>query len=172
MKTTLISYSMTGNNERLAERVARELGAQRVTVRSDVAVPMLIINNILGFSPKVEPPVKAAEDYGYIIFMSPIWMGKVAAPLRSYFKALKGRLSGYAFASISGGAMGPNPKVEGELKKRLGKEPDIVIDRQKVELLPYDNPTSEQTSSYSITEEDIDKLSAGICAKLKEVIPS
>jgi NADPH-dependent FMN reductase. len=68
-------------------------------------------------TPKVNPIADKVEDNDLVIFVGPVWMGQVAAPLRAYFKHLKGRLDQYAFVSISGGADGPNPKLAGELKK-------------------------------------------------------
>jgi hypothetical protein len=111
------------------------------------------------------------EDNDLVIFVGPVWMGQVAAPLRAYFKHLKGRLDQYAFVSISGGANGPNPKLAGELKKRVGKEPTAVIDLHIADLLPSDpKPTREDTSAYRLNDEDVRSLTDKIVKTLKEAM--
>lgn len=98
-----------------------------------------------------------------ILFLGPVWMGHVASPLRAYFNYQKTNPHGYAFISISGGADGPNPKLDGELKKRTGKEPTTLINLQIKDLLPTDpKPTRKVTSAYKLNDEEIKKLTSVI----------
>ncbi len=162
MKTTVLSYSMTGNNEALAAAVASALSAEhlRITEPKKRTFGTIARDMMLNLTPKVSVDLEKVDPEGLVIFAGPVWMGKLPSPLRSSFKELKGKLNSYVFVSVSGGALGPNPKLEKELTKRLGRKPEAVIDQQIVSLMDNPNPTSEETSSYQVTEEDIQKLAS------------
>jgi len=100
-----------------------------------------------------------------------VWMGQIATPFRACFKQLRKKVSRYAFISISGGADGPNPKIAGELKKKLGKEPIALIDLHIADLLsPEPKPTRDDTSAYRITESDVRYLTDKIVSTLNETV--
>lgn len=173
MKVLVISYSMTGNNDALAAMLSKELGAEHITIRESrprtngtIALDML-----LNRTPGVTPTSYRIDDKELIVFAGPVWMGHVAAPLRACFKQLKFRVGPYIFVSISGGALGPNPKLADELKKRVGKEPAAVIDLHIADLLPQDpKPTREVTSSYRLNSNDLRVLTDEILIKIREAV--
>ena len=172
MKTLVIYYSLTGNNEQLATRLAADLGAEsvRITESKSRSMGKTVMDVILKRTPKVtvEAPEIAADDL--VLFVGPVWMGQVATPLRACFEHLKGDIARYAFASISGGADGPNPNLQAELTRRLGKAPLGVIDLHIADLLPSEpKPERKDTSNYRVTASDVDHLSATALAQLKEM---
>lgn len=173
MKTTVISYSFTGNNKALASSIASVLTAEHIIItepgtRTFVKIAFDMLFNRM---PKIQPIMKGLEESDLIIFAGPVWMGHIAAPLRSCFKDLKSSLKKYVFISISGGADGPNPNLANELKKRLGKKPTSVIDLHIAELLPSNpKPTRDDTSSYRVNKEDIEKLTEKILPQLREIM--
>jgi len=173
MKVIVISYSLTGNNDALATSIASEFSAEhiRITESKPRTMGTIALDMLFNRTPKVNPTMIDVEDNDLVIFVGPVWMGHVASPLRAYFKHLKGKLDQYAFVSISGGADGPNPKLAGELKKRVGKEPAALINLYIVDLLPSDpKPTREDTSSYRLTEEDVRSLTDKVVKTLKEAM--
>ncbi len=173
MKILIVSYSLTGNNEALAKRVAKELAAEhlKVTESKSRTIGSIVIDMIFNRTPQVEPLPDRLKHFDLILFFAPIWMGQVATPLRRYFKELKANSCRYAFISISGGADGDNPKIAAELKKRVGEEPVAFIDLHIADLLPS-NPkaTRKETSAYRIDKEDIIKLTDTVVKTLKEAI--
>lgn len=161
MKSVIISYSLTGNNEDLANSVAEELGIEHIKIKEPKRRTMgsIVLDIMTNRSPRVLPEPDTLNKVDLILFFGPIWMGHVATPFRTYFKHLKKNPCNYAYISISGGADGDNPKIEDELKKRVGKEPVALIDQHIVDLLPSDpKPVRKDTSSYRINNEDIKKL--------------
>ncbi len=95
-------------------------------------------------------------------------MGRIAAPLKAGIKEIKQMISGYSFVSISGGAIGPNPKLEAELTKCTGIKPAAVIDMHIADILAVDEkPGMKETSKYEVTSEDIKKLIAEAAVQLK-----
>lgn len=173
MKTTVISYSLTGNNQALAAGIASEFSSEHISITE----PKPRTNAIIAFdmlfnrTPKVNPTADSVKDSDLVIFVGPVWMGQVAAPLRAYFKHIKTGSNKYAFVSISGGADGPNPKLAQELSRRVGKAPVAVIDRHIAALLPSDpQPTRADTSAYRLNDEDVRGLTTEIVKALREVV--
>ena len=171
MKTLLISYSMTGNNEALAASIATKLGAGhvRVTDAKKRTMGMTAFDMLFNRTPKIEMPEIKLADYGKVVFFAPIWMAKVASPLRGCFKKLASGISTYSFVSLSGGAGGADitAKLTKELEKMLGKKPAQVIDMHIADLLPQEpKPTREITSSWRMNDKDLKSLSESIAAKL------
>jgi hypothetical protein len=131
----------------------------------------IVLDTVFNRTPKIVMPVEKTEDYDLVLFVGPVWMGQIAAPFRACFKQLGPRIGKYAFVSISGGADGPNPRLAGELEKRLGKEPVCLIDLHIADLLPPEpKPTREDTSAYRITERDVKSLTDTIVTILQETI--
>jgi hypothetical protein len=172
MKTTIISYSFTGNNNALANSLAGRLSAKHVRItepkhrnNGTIAFDMLL-NRI----PKTGPKIKIDNDE-FVILIAPVWMGNIASPMRGPIKDLKSSIGKYAFVSISGGAMGPNPKLGKELKKRLGADPVAVIDLHIRDLLPQTpKPTREDTSKYKLTQTDVKNLTDKVSRSLEEAM--
>jgi hypothetical protein len=173
MKIVVISYSLTGNNEALANSIAEEYAVDhiKITEPKPRTTGSIVLDIILKRTPQVQPIPDILKNYDLILFLGPIWMGQVASPLRPYLKYLKTNLHRYAFISISGGADGPNPKLASELKKRVGKEPIALMDLHIADLLPsHPKPARKDTSAYQINKDDIKKLTNTIVKTLSETI--
>jgi flavodoxin len=173
MKVIVISYSLTGNNDALATAIAAELGAKHIKVTEEKSrtTATILFDILFNRTPKVIPMPGEIGDSDLVIFVSPVWMGQIATPLRAYFKHFKDRAVNYAFVSISGGADGPNPKLAGELAKRMGKEPATLIDLHIASLLPPDpKPTREVTMAYRLSEAEVKGLTGKIVKTLRETV--
>lgn len=174
MNVLIISYSLTGNNEKLAIGSASALSAEHIRIREPRkrTIGKIILDMVFNLNPKIQIPAINPADYDLIIFIGPVWLGQVAFPLRTCFQQLRSGIGKYAFISLSGGADGSNPKLAEELKKRLGKEPMILLDFHIAELLPSEpKPTRKDTSAYQINERDIEYLTGRILSALKDHNP-
>jgi multimeric flavodoxin WrbA len=161
MKMTVISYSLTGNNESLAKSLAERLPAEhiRITESKRRTMGTIALDNMLNRTPKVAVPALKPEQCDLVVFVGPVWMGQVASPLRACFKEFGPKLGKYAFVTICGGADGPNPKLAAELTKRLGKEPATVVEMHKADFLPREpKPTRDDTMKYKISEMELKQL--------------
>jgi len=161
MKILLVSYSMTGNNETLANGIADELAADRlrITEPGSRTVGKIAFDVMLNRTPKIDQNIDGIENNDLVVFVGPVWMGKAASPLRPCLNHLKGKVCDYAFISISGGADGPNPSLEDDLTKRVGKAPKAVIDLHIADLLPSDpKPQRKDTMKYRLNEPDTKDL--------------
>ncbi len=174
MKTIVISYSLSGNNEALATSIASKFAAEhiKITESKTRTIMTIILDILLNRTPQVNPTADKIADKvqgNLVLFVGPVWLGQVATPLRAYFKYLKDTLGQYAFISISGGALGPNKKLAGELKKRVGKEPVTVINLYIADLLPSNpKPTTKDTQAYHLNKNDVERLTNAITKTLQE----
>lgn len=174
MKTLLLSYSLTGNNDALANSITKKLKAEhiKITELKKRTNGTIAADLLLQRTPITKPEAQVISSYDLVIFIGPIWLGQPAFPFKSYFKYLKKHAVKYAFISISGGAMNDNPGLFSVLKKKTGMEPIILVDNHIVDLLPSkEKATSQETSSYRLTEEDVYKLSWKTIGLLKEKLP-
>jgi hypothetical protein len=175
MKVIVISYSLTGNNQDLAASLAAAFEAEhiRITEPRPRTMGTIILDMVFSRTPKIIMPVANIAEIDWVLFVGPVWMGQIATPFRACFKQLGQKIGKYAFISISGGADGPNPKLAGELEKRLGKAPDRLIDLHIADLLPPEpKPTRKGTMAYRITERDVKYLTDTIAAALHQAMES
>lgn len=173
MKVIIISYSFTGNNDALAIRVSAELKAKHIRIQEAKQRKMstIFFDILFNRTPKIEVMVDKVEEFDLVIFMGPIWLGRAATPLRGYFQQLKNRLGKYAFVSISGGAQGANPNLAFDLKKRIGKDPVVLIDLAIADLLPaVPKPTRQDTMAYHLSESDVNKMTDSIVKTIHETM--
>ena len=173
MKAMVVSYSLTGNNNDLAASLAATLGADHVGITESKRRTQgtIVLDVLFNRTPKLSTPVESTEGYDLVLFVGPVWMGQIASPFRAWFRQLGPTIGSYAFASICGGADGPNPKLADELEKRLGKEPFCLIDLHIADLLPPEpKPTRKETMAYRVTDKDVSDLTDTIVETLHKTL--
>lgn len=173
MSIAVVSYSLTGNNERLASAVAEALSAEHIRIAEPKARKMgaIILDMIFHRTPEVQPSPAVLEKYDSILLLGPVWMGQAASPLRAYLKHLKAAPQPFAFASVSGGALNANPKLMEDLEKRAGAKPMALIDLHIADLLPSDHKlTMKEISAYRLSSTEIAKLVGVIFDSVKGVL--
>jgi len=165
MKTIIISYSFTGNNEALSKSLATALDAEHIRISESKRRTMstIFLDLLLNRTPEVDFVPEKIQDDDLVIFVGPVWVGSIATPLRACFKQLSNRKGPYLFVSISGGSGGGNPKLGSELTKRMGKGPLALIDMHIADLLQQEaNPQRKDTAAYRLTANDIKKLTENV----------
>lgn len=172
MKTLVISYSVTGNNEALASGIANEFAAEhiRITEKRPRKNGTIFADLIFKRVPKVQPEPGDMKGYDLILFVGPVWIGETATPLRPYIGRLKSNACKYAFVSLSGGADGPNKRLAAELEKRTGRKPDALVDMHIAGLLPIEKPTRKDTGVYRINNADLKKLTSIAVKTVREAV--
>jgi hypothetical protein len=173
MKVGIISYSLTGNNETLASGLASAFSAEHIRISETRSRSMStsILDMLFNRVPKIIFHFTEVAAYDLILFVGPVWAGKVASPFRACFRQLQSRIGNYAFVSISGGALGPNPKLSQDLVKWLKKNPVSVIDLHIADLLPKTKKLkTSDTGAYRISKDDARRLTATVVTELRKVI--
>jgi flavodoxin len=173
MKAIVVSYSLTGNNQDVAERLAQRLAAEHVRISEPKArrSGRIVTDIMFKRTPRIDMPALDAAAYDLLLFVGPVWMGQVATPFRACFQRLAPALGDYAFVSVDGGADGPNPGLAGELEERLGKPPLCVIELPLAELLPAEPaPKRRDTMAYRISQDEAAHLAERAAAALLEAV--
>jgi flavodoxin len=171
MKTVIISYSLTGNNDALAASLAAALPAEhfRIAERRPRSMGRVMRDMAFRLSPSIELPDIDIGEEDLALFVGPVWMSQAASPFRACFKALSPRLHRYAFLSLSGGADGTNPGLAADLARRLGREPVALVDMHIADLLPREpKPTRKDTGAYRINDRDLAYLTGAMSMALRE----
>jgi hypothetical protein len=111
MPGVLIAYfSRSGVTERLARQLADRLGADldHVQPRAPYSGAGGFFRGVWHSMLRRAPPVESARDpgvYSMVVFGSPVWAGRLSAPMRSYLKRRHGRFGAAAAFWVSGSGM-------------------------------------------------------------------
>lgn len=170
MATIVISYSYTANNDLLASHLSRKLGARqiRLTEPKPRTMGTIALDMLFQRTPPAQADLTNVGTGDFVVFVGPVWMGRAASPLRHTFRTLRSRVKSYAFLSVCGGA-GPNPRLETDLTKRMGKEPAYLKELPIVSLLPHEpKPTRQMTSSYHITDQEAQAMTETVLPALRK----
>ena len=146
MKTILVYYSMSGNAEWAARRIAQRLGAELLRLTPEKAYPSSGIRKffwggksaVMSETPPLRPYTFDGGAYDCVIIGFPVWAGNVTPPIRTFIKEndLRGkRIAAFACESGAGAE-----KAFGKLKAALG------VDQLAAELVlvdPKDKPNPE-----------------------------
>lgn len=127
MKSLIVYYSRTGNNETLAKILQEKLGCEIEKIEEYINR-----KGVLGFlrsgmqatfkkMSEIKPIKKDPKDYDLVVVVSPIWAGHIPSPVRTYIYVNKEKIRKMAFASVSYSGYG-NGKVLKDLESLVSKE--------------------------------------------------
>ena len=159
MKTLIVYYSLEGNTEYAAEKIAKTCGFETLRLVPVKKYPDSGFKKffwggksaVMAETPELEPYTFDADSYDRIIFGFPVWAGNVTPPIRTFVKDndLKGkRIAAFACQSGSGAE-----KAFGKLKAAIG------IDGLEAELVLIDPKTKASAEN--------DKKIEAFCEKLR-----
>lgn len=170
MKGTIISYSLSGNNKGLAERLAEILGASHIQLQEKKARGIGGILADLWFNrqPEVSPDPATVPLADFVLFVGPVWMENPATPLRAYMAAARAKGLDYGYLSIAGGALHRNPRLEAHLAKRMGKAPSFFKQFFVSDILELGRKAGmKDTQGYKVEPADLERFAREAAAGLK-----
>jgi menaquinone-dependent protoporphyrinogen IX oxidase len=159
VKTLIASFSLTGNNTMAARHLAATLEAEHeeITAERGMGNFALALDTLLNRTPAIAAPTHDPSQYDLVVVVGPVWMGKIASPIRSYLKRRRGSFNRVAFLSVCGGALGRNPSVPEQLERILGTSPSAVTQLYISDLLPAEEQgDAKATSAYRVSEADFE----------------
>ena len=138
MKPLIVYYSHSGNNAKLAAELRDRIGCPMVeiTERKKRKGLSIFIDFLVHRKSRLAPIDVDVKDYGPIIFMAPVWAGKIAAPMRTFIQQEKANLLDYSFITICSGAPGQREKLAAELVALTPQKPAVVAELWINNLLP------------------------------------
>lgn len=158
MKTLIVSYSFTGNNQQLAEYLRQRLECQSVNIetvrkRNGLSVFLDIFFNR---KPALKPLAVKLADYDNIIFTAPIWAGKIAMPLRSLLEREGISIKRYSYITVCGGGNdAQKEKIKSQLIAATGRVPEVVTEIWVKKVMDHRKDTGAIAASVKIETEDL-----------------
>lgn len=175
MKPLIVYYSHGGNNELLAYRLQKELSCDILEVepagkRTGFSI---FLDIVLARMPRIKPCTVALDQYDLLIFVAPIWAGKMAGPLKSFLFGERVHINHYAFISLCGGGMRDQAeKVRKELSSIVGHEPVATKELWITDLpLPDMNASPKNISGYRATPQDVNHFLPDIRLFVEDLAP-
>jgi hypothetical protein len=156
MKTLIISYSHGGNNELLANHLQNRLSADlfRISERRKRNRLTIFLDILFDRLPQIKEFYHARNLYEHYILVGPIWMGRIASPLKAFLTAEKSKVGRYSFISVCGGAPNQNLKIARSLRAVTGHTPEKVFELSITELLKQKG-RKESVTEYKLTTDDL-----------------
>jgi flavodoxin len=143
MGTAIVYYSMHGNSEMVAEKLASKLGADVIRIEPDKAYPDKGAKKflwggksaVMGEQPVLKPYEFESSKYDKIIIGFPVWASRPAPPICTFLNENKDKMRGKEIAVFACQSGNGAEKAFERVKKQLG------IDTFVAELILIDPKT-------------------------------
>jgi len=157
MKTLIVYYSSSGNNEFLAKELQKRLNCE-----IDKIIPLkkrtqfsIILDAYFKGKSKIQKSDHHLIEFDRIILITPIYIGKIATPMKSFIEMERDNFKEYSFITICNGVPEQNRKITDELTRLAKKKPLAVTELMVNDLLPPDKKNKPSyTSAYKVQERD------------------
>lgn len=144
MKTIIVYYSMGGNTEYAAQKVAEELGADLLRIEPKKAYPDSGFRKflwggksaVMAETPELEPYEFDGTAYERVILGFPVWAGNVTPPIRTFLK--ENDLSGKSLAAFACQSGAGAEKAFGKLLAAVGAD---KLEAELILIDPKDKPS-------------------------------
>ena len=111
MKRLVVYYSLSGNTEEAAKKIAEKLGADIMKIDTEKAMPKGLAARIIvgggqvmmNYIPKLKPLEKDPADYDELILGSPIWNSKGVPAINAFLQDEKAAAKVTSLFFLSGG---------------------------------------------------------------------
>ena len=102
MKTLIAYYSHSGNNEKLAyelkERIESEI--YQVCEQKERKTISILFDFLFKIKARLTTSPMSIKEYDNIIFVAPIWGGKIATPMRTFIEKEKNSLNKFYYITL------------------------------------------------------------------------
>ncbi|VTU36409.1 hypothetical protein H4CHR_03906 [Variovorax sp. PBS-H4] len=128
-KILVIVYSHTGTSRRLSEQLCSQLGWQLAEVVEEhprQGIPGLwrcVLDSLLRRRPAIYYGGPLPKGFDAVVLVSPIWLGRLAGPMRSFVARRRDHLPDVAVISVAGGSA--NFAAAAEIADLVGEAPII-----------------------------------------------
>ena len=158
MKTIVVYYSMEGNTDLAAKKIAEKTGADSLRLEPEKAYPDSGFRKffwggksaVMAETPALRPYAFDPAAYERIVFGFPVWASNVTPPLRTFIK--DNDLGGKRFAAFACEGGSGAEKAFAKLKAVLG------VDKFDAELILIDPKTKPNAEN----DEKIDAFCAAL----------
>ncbi len=142
----IVYYSMEGNTDYAARKIAEEIHADLLRLEPEKAYPDRGLRKflwggksaVMAETPALKPYQFDSAAYDLIVFGFPVWAGSVTPPLRTFIR--DNDLTGKRFAAFACESGAGAEKAFGKLLSCLGAE---KLEAEAVLIDPKNKPTQE-----------------------------
>lgn len=130
-KTLVVVYSNTGTSLQLARRMCAERGWEMGQIKEARVRTGLrgVLRCVLDSCLRRQPPIRfeGPDPRGFdtVVLVSPIWVYRLAGPMRSFVASEASRIQHYAIVSVMGGS-GAAPAAA-EIGRLTGRSPILSM---------------------------------------------
>ncbi|MBO4563241.1 MAG: flavodoxin [Clostridia bacterium] len=161
MKTAVVYYSMSGNTEYAAGKIAEALGADLIRVEPVKAYPTRGLRKFIhggraavtGATPELLPCPFDADLYDRVVLCSPVWASNITPPMRSFVTRNIEGLRNKRIACLLSFSGGGADKAASKLRELIGVD---AFEAETVLTDPVTRPSEEN-----------ERLLCEFCEKLK-----
>ena len=129
MKTIIVYYSMGGNTEYAAGKIAKETGADLLRLEPEKAYPDKGLRKyfwggksaVMQEKPLLRPCAFDADRYDQVVFGFPVWAGTFTPPLRTFLEEHRQAIWGKRLAAFACQSGSGAEKALAKLEAALGK---------------------------------------------------
>jgi menaquinone-dependent protoporphyrinogen IX oxidase len=110
MRVLVVYFSRTGRTQRLAQRLARELGASLMEITESrsrlglLGYQRSLFEAVAGRSAAIESPLRNPADYDLVLIGTPIWGWHLSSPVRALAHQWRRKVDRVAFFATMGGS--------------------------------------------------------------------
>lgn len=159
MKTLVVYYSFTRNNELLAKAIRQSLSCDiyRVEVIKPRSSFSALLDGVFRRKTRVKPCPYTLANYDHIVFVAPIWAGQIPGPLKTFIQMEKENIHRYSFITVCSGAPGQKENVVKSLTHAVGHRPTHTTELWIKDLLPGEERDSiASVTGYRISQRDLE----------------
>ena len=137
-RVLVVFYSQRGHTRKLAEAVARALGADLEEIREPTDRSGLLgylrsgTEALLGVSAEIARPKRDAGRYDLVVVGTPVWAASVSPPARTYLWLERERLPAVALFCTMGGT--GDARAFGQMAAIAGKKPIATLAVREAEI--------------------------------------
>lgn len=160
MKVLIVYYSLEGNTDYAAGKIAEAIGADTLRLRTKKAYKDKGASKyiwgaksaLMAEKPKLEPYDAVLENYDMIVMGFPVWASRITPPLRTFIRENKEVLKTKKIAAFAcQGGQGADKALE-ELKKCIGIDSFAA---EAVFIDPKARQTEETDNSIEIFADEL-----------------
>lgn len=159
MKILVVYYSRTGVTKKLADYIAKKIGAATEEIKDTIkragAIGYMSAGRdaALRRLTKLEPLKFNPADFDLVIIGTPIWSWNMSTPIRSYLNEYKNQFKQAAFFCTMGGS--GDDKAFREMGEIINKKPAAVLALKTVEVMANEFFEKADKFCAEINEEEI-----------------
>lgn len=107
-KVLVVVYSHTGTCRRLSEQLCSQLGWQLAEIveerprRGILGIGRCVLDSLLQRRPAIRYDGPFPRNFDVVVLVSPIWLGRLAGPMRSFVTRRRDHLPDVAVISVAG----------------------------------------------------------------------